>query len=64
MMNIRYEDPLDGVSNYISWKVRINVVLKELRVWIFINNVMTKPAHKDDIEEFEVHESKNYLGWG
>ena len=58
MMNIRYEDRLDGVSNYIPLKVRINGVLKELRVWSFINSVMTKPTDKDELEEFEAHEAK------
>ena len=58
MMNIRYEDLLDGVSNYIPWKVRITNVLKEIRVWSFINSVMTKPTNKDELEEFEAHEAR------
>ena len=58
MMNIRYEDRLDGVSNYILWKVRITVVLKEIRVSNFINSVMTKPTNKDELEEFEAHEAR------
>ena len=58
MMNIRYEDRLDGVSNYIPWKVRIIAVFKELRVWNFINSVMTKPTNKDELEEFEAHEAR------
>ena len=57
-MNIRYEDQLDGVSNYIPWKVRITAVLKELRVWSFINNVMTKPTDKDELVEFEALEAR------
>ena len=57
MMNIRYENRLDGVSNYIPWKVQIIVVLKELRVWSFINSVMTKPTNKDELEKFEAHEA-------
>ena len=57
-MNIRYEDRLDGVSNYIPWKVRITVVLKELRVWSFINSVMTKPIDKDELVEFEALEAR------
>ena len=59
MMNIRYEDRLDGVSNYIPWKIRITIVLKELRVWSFINNVMTKPTDKDELMEFEALESRS-----
>ena len=58
MMNIRYEDRLDGVSNYIPWKVRITIVLKELRVWSFTNSVMTKPTNKDELEEFEALEAR------
>ena len=58
MMNIRYEDWLDFVSNYIPWKVRITAVLKELRVWSLINSVMTKPTNKDELEEFEAHEAR------
>ena len=58
MMNIRYEDRLDGVSNYIPWKVRITAVLKELRVWSFINSVMTKPTDKDELVEFEALEAR------
>ena len=58
MMNMRYEDRLDGASNYIPWKVRITVVLKELRVWSFINSVMTKPTDKDELVEFEALEAR------
>ena len=57
-MNIRYEDRLDGVSNYIPWKVQITVVLSELRVWSFINSIMPKPTNKDEFDQFEAHEAK------
>ena len=58
MTNIRYEDRLDGVSNYIPWKVGIIVVLKELRVWRFINSVMTKATDKYELVEFEALEAR------
>ena len=58
MMNIRYEDRLDGVCNYIPWKVRITIVLKEIRVWSFINVVMTKPTDRDEIVDFEALETR------
>ena len=53
MMSIRYEDRLDGISNYLLWKVRINVVLKEWKIWNFANTKMTKHTDKDDLEEHE-----------
>ena len=31
--------------------------LKELRVWSFINSVMTKPTNKDELE-FEAHQAR------
>ena len=53
MMSIRFEDRLDGVSNYIPWKVRITAILKEWKIWSFSNSKMTKPIDKDDLVEFE-----------
>ena len=50
MMSIR----LDGVSNYVQWKVRITIVLKEWKIGKFINSVATKPTDKDELEEHEV----------
>ena len=53
MMSIRYEDRLDGISNYLPWKVRITAVLKEWKIWSFANPKMTKRTDNDDIEEHE-----------
>ena len=58
MMSIRYEDRLDGISNYIPWKVRITTVLKEWKIWSFASTVMTKPTNKDALEEHEALEAK------
>jgi hypothetical protein len=35
--SIRYEDRLEGISNYLQWKVRIASVLKENKLWAFVN---------------------------
>ena len=53
MMNIRYEDRLDGVSNYFPYKVRITVVLKEWKIWDVANTKMTNPIDKDELDDFE-----------
>ena len=58
MMSIQYEDRLDGVSNYLPWKVRITIVLKEWKIWSFANTRITKPTDKDELEEFEALEAR------
>ena len=52
-MSMRYEDRLDGVSNYLPWKVRITVVLKEWKICSFANTKMTKPTNQDALNEFD-----------
>ena len=42
--NIRFEDRLEGISNYLQWKVRINSVLKENKLWLFANTIVPIPA--------------------
>ena len=58
MMSIRYEDRLDGISNYIPWKVRITAVLKQWKIWSFASIVMVKPTNKDALEEQEALEAR------
>ena len=58
MMSILFENRLDGISNYIPWKVRITAVLKEWKIWSFANTKMTKPTNKDELEEFEALEAR------
>ena len=58
-MSIRYEDRLDGISNYLPWKVRITVVLKEWKIWSFANTKMTKPTDQDALDEFEALEARS-----
>ena len=54
---IKYEDRLDGMSNYLQWKVRMTVVLKENRLWTIISTVVTPPADTDPIA-LDIHEVK------
>ena len=56
MMSIQYEDRLDGISNYLPWKVRITAFVKDWNIWSFANTVMTKPTDNDALEEFEALE--------
>jgi hypothetical protein len=36
---IRFEDQLDGISNYLQWKVQMSVVLKENKIWNYVSPV-------------------------
>ena len=57
MMSTGFEDRLHGISNYITLKVRITIILKEWKIWSFANTKMTKPTNKDELEEFEALEA-------
>ena len=52
--NIRFEDRLEGFSNYLRWKVRINNVLKENKLWSVANTIVPVPA--SDPIALDVHE--------
>ena len=57
--NIRFEDRLDGVSNYLQWKVRISSVLKENKLWSFVNTIVPVPASNPiALDVHEVREAK------
>jgi hypothetical protein len=57
--SIRFEDRLEGVSNYLQWKVRINSVLKENKLWSFANTIVPIPASNPiALDVHEVREAK------
>jgi hypothetical protein len=53
---IMFEDRLEGISNYLQWKVRITSVLKENKLWLFANTIVPIPA--SDPIALDVHEVK------
>ena len=57
---IRYEDRLDGMSNYLQWKVRMTIVLKENKLWIIVSTVVTPTPDTDSVavDMHEVNEAK------
>jgi hypothetical protein len=54
--SIRYEDRLEGISNYLQWKVRIAVVLRENKLWNFVSTTVTVPL--SDPISLDLHEVK------
>jgi hypothetical protein len=54
--SIKFEDRLEGISNSLQWKVRINSVLKESKLWLFVNTIVPVPA--SDPITLDVHKVK------
>jgi hypothetical protein len=47
---------LDGISNYLQWKVRISNVLKENKIWNYVSFVVVVPTA--DLVALDLHEVK------
>jgi len=48
--NLRYEDKLDGASNYIKWKYKMKNDLQENKVWHIVKKKTTIPTNAKDKE--------------
>jgi hypothetical protein len=42
--SLRYEDRLEGISNYLQWKVKIATVLMGNKLWMFVSTTVTIPS--------------------
>jgi hypothetical protein len=57
--SIRYEDWLDGISNYLQWKVRLSVALKENKIYSYVSFVVETPTVDHvALDLYEVKEAK------
>jgi hypothetical protein len=54
--SVRDEDKLEGISNYLQWKVRIAVVLRENKLCVFVSTIVTVPS--SDPIALDLHEVK------
>lgn len=50
---IRYEDRLEGLSNYNPWKERIKLILQVNKIWDFAENEIKKPTNPKELEIWE-----------
>jgi hypothetical protein len=56
---IRYEDQLDEISNYLQWKVRMLAILRENKIWSFVNTIVVVPSTNPiALDLHEVKEAK------
>lgn len=42
--SLRFEDILDGTSNFLSWKVRVALLLEENDLWDIVKVAVTPPT--------------------
>ena len=57
-MSLRFEDRLDGVSNYLQWKVRLTAILKENKIWQHVSTTIHVPVDPIALDLYEVKEAK------
>jgi hypothetical protein len=48
--SFRFEDRLDGASNFVPWKARVTLVLMENGLWEFANTKATPPMDPKDLD--------------
>jgi hypothetical protein len=53
--SLRFEDKLDGASNFLSWKVRVTLLLKYNDLGDIVKNVATLPT---DLQELLSHNKR------
>ena len=46
---------MDGVSNFLSWKVRVTLLLEENDLWDIVKNVATLPTN---LQKLVVHNKR------
>jgi hypothetical protein len=54
-ISLRFEDRLDGPSNFLSWKARVTLLLKENDLWEICSQEITPPT---DVQQKAAHERK------
>ena len=55
-IGLRFEDRLDGISNYNPWMARIKLVLMENKIWEFANTQISPPT---DVAQLVTHNQKD-----
>jgi hypothetical protein len=55
---LRFEDRLEGASNFVPWKARVTLVLMENGLWEFANTKVTPPMDPKDLAAHELKDVK------
>ena len=54
--NLRYEDRLDGASNYVQWNYIVKNALQERKVWNIVENLVSIPTNAKEKEIYYASE--------
>jgi hypothetical protein len=57
-VGLRFEDRLDGASNFCSWRERIGVVFEEQGVWEFVDNPPATPVEPQQLAQHSKKDAK------
>jgi hypothetical protein len=66
--SLRFEDRLDGASNFLSWKVRVTLLLEENDLWDIVKDVVVTPidprfgSSQEEGSEIQVDDHGCYKG--
>jgi hypothetical protein len=52
-MSVRFENRLDGASNFLSWKERVTFLLKENHLWEIVDKVVPSPIDPQELASQE-----------
>jgi hypothetical protein len=53
--SLKFKDKLDGASNFLSWKVRVTLLLEENDLWDIVKDVVASPT---DLQLLAAHKKK------
>jgi hypothetical protein len=53
--SLKFEDRLDGASNFLSWKVRVTLLLEENDLWDIVKDVVPSPT---DLQQLAAHKKR------
>jgi hypothetical protein len=56
---LRFEDRLDGASNFVPWKARVTLLLMENGLWDFANTIVTPSTDPKNLATHELKDVKS-----
>jgi hypothetical protein len=51
--SVRYKDRLEGPSNFIPWKCRVQMLFKEHGLWDFMETKVEEPSDPIQLAEYK-----------
>jgi hypothetical protein len=58
-VGLRFENRMEGASNFVPWKARVTLVLMENGLWEFANTIITPSTDPKDLATHELKDVKS-----